>query len=281
MTVKKDNTAETLANKGYKPNVETVKKDAIAATPAVKGSKPVAEKGIRIAKVMAHAGVCSRRDAEAMILEGRVQVNGVVITTAATLITDQSIKVDGKLIQQTNDVRIFIFHKPAGIITTAKDPHERKTIFDLLPKTMPRVITIGRLDYNTEGLLLLTTNGDVARFIELPKTAWIRKYRARVFGTLNHERLKKLVNGITVDGVRYGSIKVEVDVEKDSNSWLTISITEGKNREIRKVMEELGLKVNRLIRTNFGPFSLGDLKVGEVREIARNNLKNYLGEDFF
>ncbi len=239
------------------------------------------KKGIRIAKVIAHAGICSRREAEAMILEGRVQVNGVEINTAATIITDQSIKIDGKLLQQTNDIRVFIFHKPAAIITTTKDPHGRKTIFELLPKYLPRVISVGRLDYNTEGLLLLTTNGDVARFIELPKTAWVRKYRARVFGTLNKDRLKKLINGITIDGVRYGSIKVEIDVEKESNSWLTISISEGKNREIRKVMEELGLQVNRLIRTNFGPFELGDLKVGDVKEVARPILKNYLGEKFF
>lgn len=238
------------------------------------------KKGIRIAKVIAHAGVCSRREAEAMILEGRVQVNGVEITSPATLITDQSIKIDGKLLKQSNDIRVFIFHKPAGIITTTKDPHGRKTIFELLPKMMPRVISVGRLDYNTEGLLLLTTNGDLARFIELPKTAWIRKYRARVFGTLNHERLKKLENGITIDGVRYGSIKVEIDIEKDSNSWLTISISEGKNREIRKVMEELGLQVNRLIRTSFGPFTLGDLKVSEVREVSKAALRNYLGNNF-
>ncbi len=238
-------------------------------------------KGVRIAKVIANAGFCSRRDAEKLIEEGRVQVNGVEINTPATLITDQSIKIDGKLLQQTKDIRLFLFHKPAGIITTNKDPHERQTIFDILPKELPRVITIGRLDFNTEGLLLLTTNGDLARHIELPKTKWIRKYRARVFGRLNHERLKKLENGITIDGVRYGSIKVEVDVEKDSNSWLTVSLSEGKNREIRKVMDELGLKVNRLIRTSFGPFNLEDLKIGEVKEITKSNLKSYIGKEFF
>ncbi len=238
-------------------------------------------KGTRIAKVIAHAGYCSRREAEALIAEGRVQVNGITITTAATLITDQSIKIDGKLIVQSNEVRLFLFHKPAGFITTTKDPQERKTIFDLLPKTMPRVITVGRLDYNTEGLLLLTTNGDLARFIELPKTKWIRKYRARVFGKLNHERLKKLENGITIDKIRYGSIKVEIDMEKDSNSWLTISISEGKNREIRRVMEELGLKVNRLIRISFGPFTLGKLNIGEVQEVTKSAIKNSIDENFF
>ena len=239
------------------------------------------KKGIRIAKVIAHAGVCSRREAEVLITEGRVQVNGVTITTPATIITDQSIKIDGKLLAQTNDIRLFIFHKPAGTITTTKDPQDRKTIFELLPKNLPRLISVGRLDYNTEGLLLFTTNGDLARHIELPKTKWIRTYRARVFGHLNHERLKKLENGITVDGVRYGSIKVTVDVEKDSNSWLTISITEGKNREIRKVMEELGLKVNRLIRTSFGPFTLGKLGVGEIQEVTKAALKSAIDESFF
>jgi len=239
------------------------------------------KKGIRIAKVIAHAGICSRREAEVLITEGRVQVNGVTIDTAATIITDQSIKIDGKLLAQTNDIRLFIFHKPAGTITTTKDPQDRKTIFELLPKNLPRLISVGRLDYNTEGLLLFTTNGDLARHIELPKTKWIRKYRARVFGHLNHERLKKLENGITVDGVRYGSIKVEIDVEKDSNSWLTISITEGKNREIRKVMEELGLKVNRLIRTSFGPFTLGKLGVGEIQEVTKSALKDAIDESFF
>lgn len=238
-------------------------------------------KGIRIAKVIAHAGYCSRREAEALIAEGRVQVNGELINTPATLITDQSIKIDDKLLKQTNDIRLFLFHKPAGTITTTKDPQDRKTIFELLPKNLPRLISVGRLDYNTEGLLLFTTNGDLARFIELPKTKWVRTYRARVFGHLNHERLKKLENGITVEGVRYGSIKVIVDVEKDSNSWLTISITEGKNREIRKVMEELGLKVNRLIRTSFGPFTLGKLAVGEIHEISSQILKNSIDESFF
>lgn len=239
------------------------------------------KKGVRIAKIIANAGFCSRRDAEKLIEEGRVQVNGIEINTPATLITDQSIKIDGKLLQQTKDIRLFLFHKPTGIITTNKDPHGRQTIFDILPKELPRLITIGRLDFNTEGLLLLTTNGDLARHIELPKTKWIRKYRARVFGRLNHERLKKLENGITIDGVRYGPIKVEIDIEKDSNSWLTVSLSEGKNREIRKVMEELGLKVNRLIRTSFGPFNLEDLKIGEVKEITKGNLKNYVGKEFF
>ncbi|MBM5782852.1 MAG: rRNA pseudouridine synthase [Pelagibacterales bacterium] len=237
------------------------------------------EKGERIAKVIAASGYCSRREAESLILEGRVKVNGVTIETPATFITDQSIKIDDKLINNNKqEARLWILHKPEGVLTTSKDPNNRKTVFDILPKNMPRVITIGRLDYNTEGLLLLTTRGELARHLELPKNKIPRQYRARVFGKLNHERLKKLIKGITIDGVRYGSIKVVVDVEKESNSWLTISLEEGKNREIRKVMEELGLKVNRLIRTNFGPFSLGTLKVGEIHEIPRATVKKHFGE---
>jgi 23S rRNA pseudouridine2605 synthase len=242
--------------------------------------KSEAEKGIRIAKYIAHSGYCSRRDAEVLIAEGRVKVNGQVIETPATLITDHSVKIDDKLINANKEIRLWLFHKPKGIITSNKDEKNRKTIFDFMPKVMPRTVTIGRLDFNTEGLLLLTTNGDFARYLELPKTKLQRKYRARVFGKINHERLKKLEKGITVDGTRYGSIKVEVDNEGDSNSWLTIMIEEGKNREIRKVMEHLGLQVNRLIRVSFGPFTLGQLNVGELQEVSRLNLKKYFGEHF-
>ena len=232
------------------------------------------KKGERVAKLIAQSGHCSRREAEELIAEGRVQVNGQTINTPATLITDQSIKVDGKLINPKQDTRLWLFYKPKGIITTSKDPKNRKTVFDVLPKNLPRVITVGRLDFNTEGLLLLTTDGALSRYMELPKNKWIRKYRARVFGKIDHERLKRLEKGTTIDGVRYRSIKVEVEMEKESNSWLQISLEEGKNREIRKVMESLGLQVNRLIRISFGPFSLGNLQVGEVREVPRNVLKN-------
>lgn len=237
-------------------------------------------KGIRIAKYIAHAGVCSRREAEEMILQGRVKVNGQVIESPATLITDHSVKVDDKLISSKKDIRLWLFHKPKGIITTSKDEKNRKTIFDLLPKNLPRVISVGRLDFNTEGLLLLTTNGDFARHLELPKNKISRIYRVRVFGKLNHERLKKLERGITVDGVRYGSIKVKIDSEGDANSWLTMTLEEGKNREIRKVMEELGLQVNRLIRTSYGPFELGQIKTGDVFEVSRLVLKKNFGEVF-
>ncbi len=234
------------------------------------------EKGIRIAKLIAQSGHCSRREAEALILEGRVKVNGQTIESPATFITDHSVKIDDKLINAKQEARVWMFHKPDGFLTTTKDPHNRKTVFELLPKQMPRVISVGRLDFNTEGLLLFTTSGEIARFMELPKNKWNRIYRARVFGKLNHERLKRLEKGIVVDGVKYGSIKVEVDVEKNSNSWLKISLEEGKNREIRKVMEHLGLKVNRLIRVSFGPFKLDDLKVGDVKEIRKSVVNGLL-----
>jgi 23S rRNA pseudouridine2605 synthase len=234
-------------------------------------SKP---EGIRIAKLIAQSGRCSRREAEEMIMEGRVMVNGVTIETPATFITDQAVKIDGKLIDQKQERRLWLFHKPAGVLTTTKDPQGRRTIFDLLPKNMPRTIAIGRLDFNTEGLLLLTTDGAMARYAELPKNKWVRKYRARVFGKIDYDRLRRLENGVTVDGVRYGSIKVEVDTEKESNSWLTIAIEEGKNREIRKVMEFCGLKVNRLIRISFGTFMLGNLPTGEVKEVSRKAVES-------
>ncbi len=225
--------------------------------------------GIRVAKLIAASGKCSRREAEQLIAEGRVKVNGEVISTPATFITDQSVKVDDKLINAKSPTRLWLFHKPAGFSTTTKDPNNRKTIFDLLPRDLPRVITIGRLDFNTEGLLLLTTDGSLARHLELPKNQFIRQYRARVFGKIDQDRLKRLERGITVDGVRYGSIKVEVEVEKPSNSWLKISLTEGKNREIRKVMEHLGLRVNSWIRTSYADFKLGALPVGQVSEVRK------------
>lgn len=232
--------------------------------------------GIRVAKVISQSGLCSRREAEQLIVEGRVTVNGETINTPAVFITDQSIKVDGKLINAKQETRLWLLYKPVGTITSAKDPKNRKTIFKILPKNMPRVISVGRLDFNTEGLIVLTTNGALASFMEMPKNKWVRKYRARVFGRLDHDRLKALENGITIEGTHYGSVKVSVDVEKESNSWLTISLQEGKNREIRNIMEHLGLQVNRLIRVSFGPFVLGNMQIGELREINKKQLESFI-----
>lgn len=232
--------------------------------------------GIRVAKVISQSGLCSRREAEQLIVEGRVTVNGETINTPAVFITDQSIKVDGKLINAKQETRLWLLYKPVGTITSAKDPKNRKTIFKILPKNMPRVISVGRLDFNTEGLIVLTTNGALASYMEMPKNKWVRKYRARVFGKLDHDRLKALENGITIEGIHYGSVKVTIDVEKESNSWLTISLQEGKNREIRNIMEHLGLQVNRLIRVSFGPFVLGNMQIGELREINKKQLESFI-----
>jgi 23S rRNA pseudouridine2605 synthase len=234
----------------------------------------------RIAKVIARSGHCSRREAEALIAEGRVKVNGQVINTPAILITDQSIKIDNKLIGKNEASRVWIFHKPRGYITTNKDTLARKTIFEILPPVMPRVVSVGRLDINTEGLLLLTNDGEVSRYMELPQNKWIRNYRARVHGQIDMEKLRRLEKGIKIDGVVYGSIKVELERERDFNSWVKVSLCEGKNREIKKVFEYFGLTVNRLIRTSFGPFHLGKLAVGAVREVPKGALKESLGDKF-
>jgi 23S rRNA pseudouridine2605 synthase len=231
-------------------------------------------KGQRIAKVIANSGYCSRREAERIIADGIVKVNGKIIDNPAILITDQSIKINDKLINPKQKPKIWIFHKPKNTIVSNNDPQNRQTIFDILPENLPRVITIGRLDINTEGLLLLTNNGAIARHIELPKTAWSRNYRVRVFGRVNMNELKKLEKGIKINDIKYGSIKVEMEREGDFNSWLKVSLKEGKNREIKKVLEYFGLQVNRLIRVSFGPFQLGSLAVGEVKAIEDKMLKN-------
>jgi 23S rRNA pseudouridine2605 synthase len=231
-------------------------------------------KGQRVAKVIANSGYCSRREAERLIADGIVKVNGKIIDNPAILITDQSIKINDKLINPKQKPKIWIFHKPKNTIVSNNDPQNRQTIFDILPENLPRVITIGRLDINTEGLLLLTNNGAIARHIELPKTAWSRNYRVRVFGRVNMNELKKIEKGIKINGIKYGSIKVEMEREGDFNSWLKVSLKEGKNREIKKVLEYFGLQVNRLIRVSFGPFQLGSLAVGEVKAIEDKMLKN-------
>ena len=237
--------------------------------------------GERIAKVMARAGLCSRRDAERWIEDGRVSVNGKKLDTPACKVTAaDKIIVDGKPLPMKQSTRLFLYHKPAGLVTTHKDEQGRATVFQKLPDGLPRVISVGRLDLNTEGLLLLTNDGALSRFLELPETGWKRKYRVRVHGHVNENRLKKLKNGITVEGVRYKSIEAELDSQQGANSWLSITLTEGKNREIRRVMEALNLKVNRLIRTDYGPFSLGKLPKGSAKEIEEKILHHQIPKFF-
>jgi 23S rRNA pseudouridine2605 synthase len=235
--------------------------------------------GERIAKVMARAGLCSRREAESWIAEGRVAVNGAAISSPALNVTaSDRISVDGKPLPQRERTRLFLYHKPRGLVTTHADPEKRPTIFEKLPKGLPRLISVGRLDLNTEGLLLLTNDGGLARVLELPETGWLRRYRVRANGKVTQPQLDALRKGVTVNGIRYGAIEATLDREQGANVWLTFAIREGKNREVRNVLEHLGLKVNRLIRVSYGPFQLGDLPEGAVEEIRTRHLREQLGE---
>jgi len=241
-------------------------------------SEESAEKGERIAKRLARAGLCSRRDAERWIADGRIAVDGKVLTTPATIVTEASlILVDGKPLPESDRTRLWRYHKPSGLVTSHKDPQGRTTVFERLPDDMPRVISVGRLDLNSEGLLLLTNDGELARRLELPSTGWLRRYRVRVHGTPDPAALAALEKGLTVDGVTYGSIKAVLDRQQGANAWLTVGLKEGKNREIRKVMEHLGWEVSRLIRIAYGPFQLGLLPSAEVEEVPTKALKEQLG----
>ena len=244
-------------------------------------TKPGKKTGDRLAKIMARAGLCSRRDAERWIAAGRVVVNGETVTTPATLITDgDTVKVDGKTLPKAEKTRLWRYNKPTGLVTAARDPQGRPTVFSQLPPNLPRVISVGRLDLNSEGLLLLTNDGALARHLELPATGWSRRYRIRAHGRVDPSRLESLMNGITVDGIRYGPIEAKLERQQGANAWLTAALREGKNREIRKVLEALELRVNRLIRVSYGPFHLGNLPreaVDEVRPAAlRDNLGTFL-----
>ncbi len=237
------------------------------------------EKGERIAKRLARAGLCSRRDAERWIAEGRVAVNGRVLASPACVVGPGDIVlVDGKPVAEPERSRLWRYHKPAGLVTTHRDPQGRPTVFERLPEGMPRVISVGRLDLNSEGLLLLTNDGALARRLELPSTGWVRRYRVRVHGTPEPEALLRLERGVMVDGVAYGSIKAVLDRVQGANAWLTVSLREGKNREVRRVMEHVGLQVLRLIRVAYGPFQLGQLLPGEVDEVTGKVVREQLGK---
>lgn len=237
-----------------------------------------APQGDRIAKVLARAGVASRREAERMIQAGRVSVNGKKIDSPALNVTDKDqIVVDGKQISEPEPPRIWLYHKPTGLVTTNRDEKGRDTIFETLPDDMPRVMSVGRLDINSEGLLLLTNDGGIKRKLELPSTGWLRRYRVRVNGRPTDDTLAPLRKGITVEGIRFQGMDVALDRQQGANAWLTVGLREGKNREIRRAMEAIGLSVNRLIRISYGPFQLGELKSGAVEELRRKVVRDQLG----
>ena len=235
--------------------------------------------GERIAKVIARAGLASRREAEAWIAAGRVAVNGKLVASPALNVGARDrIEVDGQPLPMRERTRLFLYHKQRGLLTTHADPGGRPTIFGVLPKELPRLISVGRLDLNTEGLLLLTNDGGLARALELPATGWLRRYRVRAHGSVAQAQLDALRRGITIDGVRYGEIEATVDRSQGSNVWLTFAIREGKNREVKNVLGHLGLAVNRLIRVSFGPFRLGDLSEGAIEEVKTRTLRDQLGD---
>lgn len=242
---------------------------------------PTESKGERIAKVMARAGLCSRREAERWIEEGRVQVNGKILTTAACVVSDEDeVIVDGEKLPVKEKTRLFLYHKPSGLVTSNKDEQGRQTIYDQLPSGLPRVVSVGRLDINTEGLLLLTNDGELSRYLELPANAIERTYRVRAYGRASQSDLDKLTEGIKWNGVSYKGIKATLEKKQGDNIWIDITLIEGKNREVRNVMEAIGLQVNRLIRTSYGPFHLGKLPKGSVLEIKTKVLKEQLSGFF-
>ena len=238
------------------------------------------QKPERIAKVLARAGLCSRREAERWITDGRVKVDGKTLESPAfTVSSSNVILVDGNPLPQAQKQRLWRYHKPTGLVTTHKDPQGRPTVFERLPKALGRVISVGRLDLNSEGLLLLTNDGDLARRLEMPSIGWVRRYRVRVRGTVDEKRLEALKNGVTVAGIKYSAIAATLDSKTRTNAWLSVALSEGKNREIRKVMEHLDLSVNRLIRLSYGPFQLGKLGRSEVDEVPAKILRDQMSED--
>ncbi|HVP83295.1 MAG TPA: pseudouridine synthase [Rhizomicrobium sp.] len=236
------------------------------------------KQGDRIAKVIARAGVCSRRDAEKLIAEGRVSLNGETVTTPGVRVgADQVVAIDGKPLDEPETTRLWRYHKPTGLVTSHRDPEGRATVFANLPKHLPRVVSIGRLDINSEGLLLLTNDGALARQLELPAAGWTRKYRVRLFGKVTQAHLDKLAEGVTLAGVKYGPVIADLERSKGMYAWASVSLKEGKNREVKRLMESLGLKVARLIRVQYGPFHLGQLPEGAVDEIPSRLWRDQLG----
>lgn len=233
---------------------------------------------MRIAKALARAGLCSRREAERWIDQGRVSVNGKILKTPAFEVTAKDkVVVDGKPLPANEPVHLWRYNKPKGLVTTHKDPQGRPTVFAELPPDLPRVVSVGRLDFNSEGLLLLTNDGALARHMELPATGWLRRYRVRAHGRVSQAQLDALKNGIEIEGVRYGPIEATLDSVQGANAWLTIGLREGKNREVRRILAHLGVEVNRLIRISYGPFQLLDLKPGTVELVKRRVLAEQLG----
>lgn len=239
---------------------------------------PASDDGERIAKVLARAGVCSRRDAEKLIADGRVTLDGKTLTTPAVKVAPGArITVDGVAVAAAAPTRMWRYHKPQGLMTTHRDPQGRPTVFEKLPPGLPRVVSVGRLDFNSEGLLLLTNDGELSRRLELPATGWTRRYRVRVFGRVTPGDLERLAAGVTIDGVHYAPAQATLDRAQGGNAWVTIALKEGKNREVRRLMEHLGFRVNRLIRVAYGPFQLGALEPGAVEEVPARVLRDQLG----
>ncbi len=269
----------TTGKPGHRGGANRRGSKAIAGKPHAADGRPKASAAPeRIAKRLARAGIASRRDAERMIEDGRVSVNGRVLATPAVNVTvADRIEVDGVQLRGIERTRLWLYHKPAGLVTTHRDPQGRPTVFERLPSDLPRVLSVGRLDINTEGLLLLTNDGGLARVLELPTTGWLRRYRVRAHGKTDQPALDRLQDGIAVDGVLYGAIEATLDRVQGSNVWITMGFREGKNREIKNVLGALGLEVNRLIRVSYGPFQLSDLAEGELREVRGRTLREQLG----
>jgi 23S rRNA pseudouridine2605 synthase len=269
---------------GWSPHTGSIdvndgwEKPRVRKTDKAEEDKADKSDGERIAKVIARAGVCSRRDAEKKIAENRVTLDGKIVTTPATKVNPgQVVTVDGTQVGDPAPARLWRYHKPAGLVTTHRDPEGRPTVFANLPKTLPRVVSIGRLDCNSEGLLLLTNDGEIARRLEMPSGGWTRVYRARLFGKVTQADLDKLAEGVTIGTVKYGPVVADLERTKGVYSWATVTLKEGKNREVKRLMESLGLKVARLIRVQFGPFHLGQLEEGAVEEIPAKQWREQLG----